>query len=531
MIVLHDGIADAIVHNAIDREHWQRHLIGQLPDELRFYRCHPAASLGRDQVIQHELRTDYCARHNIPWIRRLTGGNTLYLDAQQLCWSQLVTLDHAISTETALEQHAQAVMNALHSLGIRDTVWHWPNSIETDGRRIATLFCIRQDASLLLQGALLLDIDIRTTLSVLRVPSEKLSADGLAAARDHIITIKELLGDIPAIDDICRQLSRTLCPDDANSHDIRNHDIHSRDQTAPTASADAHAEALHATQILDWRDKKPDNTVEAMWKTPGGLLRARAQFDAEGTICNQMEIGGDVHTHPADFLPHVSRALSGLPCHLLSIRLKEKYEAPAVETLGFGYQDLLHLLHTLLDKLSLRIQANLTNQTLDSLMLHNPKGQTAREILRDASVMLIPYCAKPNWCKWRNRDGCPECGKCEVGDAYRLARERHMQVFTIMRYEHLVATLKQLKAARTAAYIGMCCSNFFIKRHRAFEEAGIPALLLDISGSNCYELQQEELAYAGKFEAKAQLDIAALQQVIHFCPKPFIDHETQENPV
>ena len=77
-----------------------------------------------------------------------------------------------------------------------------------------------------------------------------------------------------------------------------------------------------------------------------------------------------------------------------------------------------------------------------------------------------------------------------------------------------------MKAAHVTAYIGMCCNSFFIKRHRAFQQAGMPALLMDISGSNCYELQQEGLAYAGQFAAQARLDINNLQQVIRFCPQP-----------
>ena len=60
----------------------------------------------------------------------------------------------------------------------------------------------------------------------------------------------------------------------------------------------------------------------------------------------------------------------------------------------------------------------------------------------------------------------------------------------------------------------MCCSNFFIKRYRAFAEAGVPALLMDTSGSNCYELQQEEQAYSGAFRAQARLDTALLTQVM-----------------
>lgn len=38
-------------------------------------------------------------------------------------------------------------------------------------------------------------------------------------------------------------------------------------------------------------------------------------------------------------------------------------------------------------------------------------------------------------------------------------------------------------------------------------------MLMDIGGANCYELHQEEQAYAGAFEAKAALDIPLLDKV------------------
>jgi lipoate-protein ligase A len=111
-----------------------------------------------------------------------------------------------------------------------------------------------------------------------------------------------------------------------------------------------------------------------------------------------------------------------------------------------------------------------------------------------------------------------ECGKCAVGDAYLLARERNMQVTTITDYEHLTATLRQMRGDGVAAYVGACCSQFFIKRHQAFREAGMAAVLMDISGANCYELKQEESAYAGQFQAEARLDADLLAKVMQHVP-------------
>jgi lipoate-protein ligase A len=128
--------------------------------------------------------------------------------------------------------------------------------------------------------------------------------------------------------------------------------------------------------------------------------------------------------------------------------------------------------------------------------------------------MLVPYCAKPTWCKWRHREDCPECGLCEVGEAYRLGRSRGMRVITITNFEHLQRTLAALRSEGVQSYVGMCCRHFYLKREYAFREAGLPALLMDIGGANCYELQQEELAYAGKFEAQARLNLDVLRRVL-----------------
>ncbi|HKJ76776.1 MAG TPA: hypothetical protein VKA64_06190, partial [Gammaproteobacteria bacterium] len=105
---------------------------------------------------------------------------------------------------------------------------------------------------------------------------------------------------------------------------------------------------------------------------------------------------------------------------------------------------------------------------------------------------------------------------CEVGDAYRMARERGREVVTITRFEHLQETFGRMRQAGVGAYVGMCCGNFYQKRHFAFEQAGMDAVLLDIRGANCYELRQEDQAYAGRFEAQAVLDGEAVARVMRF---------------
>jgi len=211
--------------------------------------------------------------------------------------------------------------------------------------------------------------------------------------------------------------------------------------------------------------------------------------------------------------------LAGTPAATAGDTVLAFFRDHPADILGLTPDDLSHGLRLALDKSALRQTIGLDTLQANSLMVHSPDGNAdAHAILKQATTMLVPYCAKPAWCKWRHQDDCVECGKCEVGDAYRQARERNMRVTTITNYEHLLATLAEMKAANTPAYVGMCCSNFFIKRHRAFHDSGIPAVLMDISGANCYELQQEDQAYAGTFQAEAQIDTEVLRKVMGQVP-------------
>lgn len=99
-----------------------------------------------------------------------------------------------------------------------------------------------------------------------------------------------------------------------------------------------------------------------------------------------------------------------------------------------------------------------------------------------------------------------------------MARERGMRVVTITRFEHLQGTLAEMARDEVPAYVGMCCESFYLKRHYAFDAAGIPAVLTDISGATCYDLRQEDLAYAGQFRAEARLQVGLVEKVMHFVP-------------
>ena len=514
--IVDTGLASGIRNAAIDRAWLELRANGHGNDVLRLYRSHPTASIGRHQALDRELRLDYCRQHGIEVVRRASSGGALYLDPDQLGFSLIVRRPaawHELALAQLLALGSAAVAAGLAQLGISAT-FKSPNDVEVDGRKIASVFAACRNDAVLLHGSVLLDADIETMLKVLRVPTEKLSSDGLAAARDRLTAVNACrVGPLP-LATIINALTRGI----AGRLELN---LHAGDDAAPpdALAPEQLAREQALSQAIRWDDSM-DRNLEALVRTVGGTLRVRAEFAPLNERLCGVEFATDAHVEPAGLFLELQRALEGLPLAQIHDRLENFAQHHALDAAGCGITDIEQLLLQLADKREFARQCGLGAAQANALMPYaGAAGLDPTTVLAKASVMLVPYCAKPAWCQWRQRDGCTECGLCEVGAAYALARERNLQVTTITNYEHLVATLAAMKARRVEAYVGMCCSNFFIKRYRAFAEAGVPALLMDISGANCYELQQEEEAYAGTFQAEARLDAELMTQVMKFVPR------------
>ncbi|MGD9786575.1 MAG: DUF116 domain-containing protein [Sulfuricellaceae bacterium] len=484
---------DAAWNQAFDRQWLRRHARGEAPALLRFHRSRPGVSLGRHQDPWREVRLDYCRDKGIPILRRSSGGGTLYLDENQLGFSLILpAIDAPLAT--LLERFARAIGQGVAALGA-DADFAFPNDLERDGRKLAAVFAAEEDGSLLLHGTLLLRADVRTMLEALRVPTEKLSPDGLAAARDRVAPLADFLTPLPPLPALQTALTDSL----ATAFGLN--------LAAPADLPPAVAE--------DFTLPPPPTGCEALWKAAGGHLYCRLEV-ADGR-CRRAAFSGDVHLRPGDWLENLAAHLAGQPLERLETAAAAFCARHPVEGAGFSADDARHALRLALNQHRAAAELGLSPDQAGALMLFGSETAPLDTLAR-ASVMLVPYCAKPAWCAFRHQDGCAECGKCEVGDAYRLGRERGMQVTTITHYEQLESTLAKMKKEKVAGYVGMCCSQFFRKRHRAFLGAGIPALLMDIQGANCYELKQEHAAYAGTFQAEARLDAELLQKVVQFIP-------------
>jgi len=489
------GLTTAAEAAACDRAMLAAHAAGEIGERIVFHRLRPAVSVGCHQTFEHEARREYCEGAGVQVVRRPTAGGALYLDEGQQGMS-LVVPAAALGANLAerLANGAAIVAAALARLGVA-TEFKAPNDLQVAGRqKIASVFLAETGSSALLFATVIVRLDLKAAMQALLVPTEKLTVTGLEHAKERMTSLEELLGRAP------QNLTQLL--------------------------AEAAHERLGRDFAYGWRENAvgPEETpwrldgsrFETKDKVPGATLRVLLEMTAED-VATEVRFATDGHVTPADTLARLAGHLRRRKAGELAKAAEAWLAAEAPDTAGFTPADLVKLIDRAASKWSMQEWLGLTPEQTSGLMLAGGKNDPAAALAR-ANVMLVPYCAKPSWCKWRHTMDCVECGKCEVGDAYLMARERNMEVVTITNFEHLANTLADMKKAGVESYVGMCCGEFFLKRHHAFRDSGMEAVLLDIEGATCYELKEEQLAYAGKFEAEAALDIDAVKKVMAKVP-------------
>ncbi|MCE1235828.1 MAG: DUF116 domain-containing protein [Hyphomicrobiales bacterium] len=473
---------------------------GETGISLRLFRPSPAVAVGRDQAVAREVRLPWCRERGVAVRRRPTGGGALWLDPGQ--WLMALSGPSArfgADPGERLETAGALLVDAVGRLGVAAR-FVAPNDVEIDGgAKLASVFLGEAGGRSLLLATLLVDFDVAAALSALLVPTEKLTVTGLEHARERVATLTDRLGAPPAPEEIVAALTEAVAT---------RFDLVARPTETPLPSIAAPAASD------DW-ETPLDDGFETLDRTARATFRLRLRLDP-GECVREARFATDAAFVPADLAERLAAALIGRASGEWTAAIAAALRPDDV-FVGFTPADLVRLAARAAGKATLAAETGLTATATSGVMLAGP-SEDALDALARAEMVLVPYCAKPSWCVMRPTPECGQCGRCSVGEAYRLAQDRDLEVTTITNFEHLSETLADMKARGVTSYVGMCCSDFFRKRHVAFREAGMDAVLMDVVGATCYDLNEEHLAYAGRFQAEAALDLDTLEKVMARVP-------------
>ena len=495
---------------AIDQVVLRARAEDRVPNTLRFMQVRPRAVLvGFHQMVEQEVREEYCRRNGIELNRRITGGGALFFDPSQIGW-EIFASRHTPGiprrVESLYRKMCEGAIFGLEKLGVRAR-FRPKNDIEVGRRKISGTGGTFDGDAFLFQGTLLVDFDAGTMLRALRIPIEKLKDKEVRAVKRRVTWLAEELGKAPPskvikealMEGFSRSLGASFSP-------------------APLSALEKGllARALPDFKSREWifgarRLPESRQVLRSSRKTRGGLIRVSLVADPLARRINYALITGDFFAFPKNTIMDLEARLKDLPLEPRAIRravrqyfLKERPEIPFTKP-----DDFAGVLIEAAIKMGWTRYGIPGDEVNDVFFVLRPP-----EKLRGCEYLLLPYCAKPLDCAYRRKEGCAECGRCMTGHMYALAREQGLEPVTITSYHHLERVLKELKKKRAKGFIGSCCEAFFIKHRADFERIGVPGVLVDIDSRTCYDLYKDAEAHAGRFDRQTDLKDGLLGKVL-----------------
>jgi len=195
------GVKDAFTNMAVDEAIVTARITDSVPNTLRFYQWNPSAvSIGRFQDIANEVQVENCRKKGVDIVRRLTGGGTVFHDSQNEITYGIVARERDFGTADvicAYNKICSGIIQAAKILGVNASFnpgdpRNCPN-IAVNGKKISGSAQYHKGGVLLQHGTFLLDADLESMFTFLRVPWAKSISDVVCVASDRITSIKKEL--------------------------------------------------------------------------------------------------------------------------------------------------------------------------------------------------------------------------------------------------------------------------------------------------------------------------------------------------
>lgn len=488
---------------------------GATPNTLRFLQFNPATVLvGYHQSVRQEVRLEYCKRNNVDVNRRITGGGAILFTPTCLGWEIYAdkSAEGVKELRRDLDRLARKICNGtvagLKRLGV-SAEFRPKNDIEVNGRKISGTGGTERDDAFMYQGTLLIDFDVELMLKTLRIPVEKLKDKEVESVKERVTCLKWELGIVPPLEEIKKALAEGFA--EVFGVEFEKEGLYPCEEQL-------FKERLPEFQSNEWInlvEPPPDHQgqVSAVRKTPGGLIRVSLALNLTGNFIVSSFITGDFQIFPQRAVMDLEAKLKNLSADDESIRnaVHEFFEETGARIFGVEPDDLIQLILEAVKKRAFK-NIGLTLEEANHLMTVNFMPDEVLE--QHFDYVLLPYCAKLVDCDYRKIEGCDICGACSISNVYELTQDLGIPVRTIQNYEHLIETIEEFKARGARGYIGSCCEGFYNKHHDDFMDTEVPALLIDIDDSTCYELGEEKEAYIGNFEGQTTLKEELMMKII-----------------
>ncbi|HWA39467.1 MAG TPA: alpha/beta fold hydrolase [Burkholderiales bacterium] len=350
--VIDTGVRGGRENVAFDQALIEARNAGKAPETVRFLRFRPCALVGLHQMLSHEVRLDYCRAHGIEVGRRITGGGALYLDEGQLCWGLALERRRlGVDLAAISARICNAAAAGLRRLGVA-AQFRPRNDIEVDGRKVSGTGGLVDGETLFYQGTLLVDFDPARMIEVLKVPVDKLARRDLDDARKRVVSLRELLGEVPPMAAI----------EEALLAGFGEHLGLELERGAPTQYEETLAQRLYEAEygteafvhLLDDPGTEPAQ-VSATLVRKGGTIRADLRLEGpQRDRIREALVTGDFFLSPARARLDLEARLRGVAAGEAGATVEAFFRDAGCEAPGLSAADFREAVESALAQISVR---------------------------------------------------------------------------------------------------------------------------------------------------------------------------------
>lgn len=154
-------------------------------DAFFVWRVQPTVIIGRNQILENEVNTEYCRKAGVQVVRRKSGGGCVYSDMGNLMISYISVRGEV---SAVFDRYMSALAASLCSIGL-PAVASERNDIMVDGRKVSgNAFHQLPDRSIV-HGTLLYSTDLEALTEAIRPPVEKLQRHGVESVRQRVVNL------------------------------------------------------------------------------------------------------------------------------------------------------------------------------------------------------------------------------------------------------------------------------------------------------------------------------------------------------
>lgn len=153
----------------------------------------PCVVIGKHQAAHREADTRYVTLNNIPVLRRITGGGTVFHDSGNINYTFIRNCESGKQVD--FKKHTKPVIDFLASTGI-DASFEGKNDIKTGGLKISGNAEHVHRNRILHHGTLLFDASLDLLKNSLRKDQSAYESRGVASNPSQVTNLKEMLPEI-----------------------------------------------------------------------------------------------------------------------------------------------------------------------------------------------------------------------------------------------------------------------------------------------------------------------------------------------